>query len=205
MRLIIVTACVLSMLATTVPAQDGALTKSSDKLTKTLSVGAKVPGQLTMTDTKGNKTSFKDLRDKVVVVTFWSDSCPYLRAAEPKLKKIHADYAAKGVEMVTIAANQYEIADKDAGYKRLNAHIAKNKVNFAVYPDHGNKITDLFGARTTPHCYVIGKDGILAYAGALDDDPRGSKGLSATTYVRDAVDQLLDSGKVAVAKTKPYG
>lgn len=178
--------------------------KGDSALTK-LALGKKIPGKLSMTTIDGKTKSFADLRGKVVVVTFWSDSCPYLKNAEPKLKKLHAMYASKGVEMITIAANQREIADKAAGYSRIKKHLEKNSVKFPIYVDHGNKVTDLFGAKTTPHCYVVAADGTLSYAGALDDDPRDAKGVDANAYVKTAVDQLLASKPVTTSSTKPYG
>ena len=74
-----------------------------------------------------------------------------------------------------------------------------------MFADHGNKVSGLFQARTTPHCFVIDQKGVLRYAGALDDDPGEKKGETAVVYVRDAADALLAGKDVAVKETKPYG
>lgn len=78
-------------------------------------------------------------------------------------------------------------------------------MNFLVTVDLGNKITDMLGGQSTPHCFVIDKDGVLRYSGALDDDPKGDKGNKAKAYVRDAIQALRAGQTIRVATTKPYG
>jgi hypothetical protein len=110
------------------------------------------------------------------------------------------------VVQIAINANQKELAtDGDTPYANLRDHVEKAGVNFMVAVDPGNKITDMFNAKSTPHCFVIDKEGVLRYAGALDDDPRGRKGDEATPYVRNAIASLLDGKPVEVDTTKPYG
>ena len=70
--------------------------------------------------------------------------------------------------------------------------------------DNGAKVADRFDARTTPHCFVIDAKGVIQYAGAFDDDPRGRKE-NPVNYVGEAVDALLDGKKVETTKTRPYG
>lgn len=62
-----------------------------------------------------------------------------------------------------------------------------------------------YGAKTTPHCFVIDTKGNLAYMGAIDDDNDGSKGDKAHNYVKDAIDAVLKGSTVAKATTEPYG
>ncbi|MBE3072993.1 MAG: hypothetical protein IMZ67_08460 [Acidobacteria bacterium] len=78
-------------------------------------------------------------------------------------------------------------------------------MNFLLTVDPGNTVTDLFDGKSTPHCFVIDKDGVLRYSGALDDDPKGQKGAQAAAYVRDAIEALLAGKPVPVTTTKPYG
>jgi len=172
---------------------------------KSFEIGKPVDGTMTLTDIDGKQKALADLRGKVVVVSFWSVTCPYLKVAEPKLQNLHAEYAGKDVELVAINANQFEIADKGKGYAGIRDHLKANDVDFAIYTDHGNRITDRFGARTTLHCFVIDPRGVLRYAGALDDDPRGTKGRDANNYVVAAVESLLAGRDVKVDSTKPYG
>jgi hypothetical protein len=70
--------------------------------------------------------------------------------------------------------------------------------------DPEGKVGKSFGAKTTPHMFVIDKEGKIAYSGAIDDDPRGSKE-SRTNYVKEAVEALLGGRPVATTTTQPYG
>jgi thiol-disulfide isomerase/thioredoxin len=169
-------------------------------------VGATVPDDITLTDIYGKEHTLKDYRDKVVFIHFWSMVCPYEKLAEPKCKDLQTQYADKGVVQIAINANQGELkADTTPPYANLREHVETAGVNFLVTVDPGNKLTDLFGGETTPHCFVIDRNGVLQYKGALDDDPKGAKGDAATPYVKNAIEAVLAGQPVSEATTKPYG
>jgi thiol-disulfide isomerase/thioredoxin len=170
------------------------------------SIGSTVSPDIQFTDIYRKQHSFSDFRGKIVFMHFWSIVCPSERAAEPKCIELQKQYADKGVVEIAINANQREL--KAAGnppYANLRDHVEKAGGNFIVGVDPGNKLIDIFGARSTPHCFVIDKDGVLRYSGALDDDPRGNKGSQAVSYVKAAIDALLAGNSVAAPLTKPYG
>jgi thiol-disulfide isomerase/thioredoxin len=168
-------------------------------------VGAMVPKDVALKDIYGKDHTLGDYRGKIVFIHFWSIVCPYEKAAEPKCIDLQKQYADKMVE-IAVNANQGELQpNATPPYANLRDHVEKAGVNFLVTVDPGNKLTDLFGGTNTPHCFVIDKDGALRYAGALDDDPRGTKGAQATAYVRDAIEAVLAGKPVATATTKPYG
>jgi thiol-disulfide isomerase/thioredoxin len=169
-------------------------------------VGSVVPGDITMKDIYGKEYSLQDFRGKIVFIHFWSIVCPYEKLAEPKCIDIQKEFGGKGVVELAINANQRELnADGDVPNANLREHVEKAGVNFTVAVDPGNKITDLFGGQSTPHCFVIDKEGVLRYAGALDDDPKGAKGKDATPYVRNAIEAILAGKEVPITTTKPYG
>ena len=72
--------------------------------------------------------------------------------------------------------------------------------------DHSGKVGRLYAMKTTPHMFVIDKNGVLAYQGAIDDrpEPEGDP-RKARNYVREAVNKLLKGEKVEVTQTKSYG
>ncbi len=119
--------------------------------------------------------------------------------------------------MLGIAANAGEIgempakeafAEKDEHkrpYARLRQKAKESAIDHALLADHGAVLGKLLDGKTTPHLFVFGKDGKLAYTGALDDDSQGKQPERAANYVRNAVDALLAGEKVEVATTKPYG
>ncbi len=171
-----------------------------------VAIGSVVPKEVTLADIYGKTHSLAEFRGKVVFIHFWSIVCPYEKLAEPKCVAIQKDYSDKGVVEIAINANQRELrAGGGAPYANLRDHAEKAGLNFLVTVDPGNKITDLLGGQSTPHCFVIDRDGVLRYSGALDDDPRGTKGASAVSYVRDALDAVLAGKPVTTATTKPYG
>jgi thiol-disulfide isomerase/thioredoxin len=168
-------------------------------------IGATIPKDLTLTDIYGKTHTLGEYRGKVVFIHFWSIVCPYERLAEPKCIDLQKAYGDKGVVQVAIDANQGELTRDGGSYASLRDHAEKAGVNFLVTVDPGNKITDMLGGQSTPHCFVIDKDGVLRYSGALDDDPRGDKGSNAAAYVRTAIEAVLAGQPVATPTTKPYG
>jgi hypothetical protein len=96
------------------------------------------------------------------------------------MKRLAADYGAKGVTWLTINSTNY----MDAAANRTFAESYGLSQRILVYQD--GKVGHLYGAATTPHMFVIDAGGKIVYAGAIDDDPRGSAGASATNYVAAA-------------------
>ena len=178
-----------------------------------LKLGSTVAETLAMKDLDGKSISFKELRGKVVIVHFWSDRCPAERHADPVVKKLEEYYKGKDVVIVGIASNQGELGEQPPAdatdwskyYVNLRKKAGEVGYTHKIYVDHGNVLSDLFQARSTPHCYVIDAKGVLRYAGALDDDPNEEKGDGATVYVRDAADALLAGKEVQVTESRSYG
>ena len=71
--------------------------------------------------------------------------------------------------------------------------------------DSSGTVGHAYDARTTPHLFVIDREGVIVYQGAIDDDPRGSRGEDAVNYVAQALDELLAGKPISVPETKPYG
>ena len=173
-----------------------------------LKLGAVVPETLSLPDMDGKLHSFKDLRGKVVIVHFWSDRCPAEKHGDPVVKSLEAHYAKKDVVLVAINSNQNELGakpERDADHSKLYRNLRDKQKEIghthALLIDHGNVASELFGAKTTPHCFVLDKTGKIAYVGALDGGPSAPE----KAYVKDAADQLLEGKPVAVNETKPYG
>jgi thiol-disulfide isomerase/thioredoxin len=197
--------CVLVMILVPLlaAAQDGTVAPAAST---GYAIGSTVSGDIQLKDIYGKEHSLSDYRGKVVFIHFWSIICPYEKLAEPKCKDIQKDFADKGVVEIAINANQRELKpDSNPPYADLREHAEKAALNFIVAVDPGNKVTDMFGGKSTPHCFVIDKQGVLRYSGALDDDPKGEKGANAANYVRDAITAVLSGQPVAVTTTKPYG
>lgn len=182
-----------------------------------LILGGKVPAGTVLRDLQGKEVDLGALRDKVVVLHFWSTTCPYEAAAEPKLNQLASDFAGKDVVVFGVAANQNEIGEPPAPeafaaedpqarpYASLRQKVAKSELNHSILVDHDAVLGKLLDARSTPHCFVFDRQGALRYRGALDDDPKGKNAPSTAQYVRIAVDSLLAGEKVPTEETQPYG
>lgn len=192
---------------------DVSASASDDIAPEKLKVGSTVPAKLALTDFDGNSVSFEDLRGKVVLLHFWSSRCPAEKHANPVFKQMEARYAkSKDVVMIGIAANQNELGAKPGEgddftgfYTELRDQRDKVGLEHTILADHGNRVSGMFQARTTPHCYVIDGKGVVRYSGALDDDPRGKKGEEATNYLVQSATAILAGEKLPVTETKPYG
>jgi peroxiredoxin len=103
------------------------------------------------------------------------------------------------VVWLTINTTQY--MNKQANQKWISQH----QLSYPILDDHLGEVGKLYGAKTTPHMYIIDKSGKLVYQGAIDDDPRGAKKESAVNYVEKALDEVLAGKPVSVSQTKPYG
>jgi thiol-disulfide isomerase/thioredoxin len=192
-------------------------TKQPQDKTKKVALGDKLPAGLVLRDLDGKQVELASLRDQVVVLHFWSTTCPYEEAAEPKLIALSKEFEGKGVAVFGVAANHNEIGAKPEAaafehqdkaqrpYQELRDHAEKNKLNHQVLVDHDGALARLLEARSTPHCFVFAKDGTLGYRGALDDDPRGRNEPNRAQYVRIAVESLLAGEPVPTSETQPYG
>ena len=93
-------------------------------------------------------------------------------------------------------------ASDEKTYPKVRAKLEKAGLKFRVFVDHGNKVSDLFQAATTPHSYVIDQKGVLRYAGALDGTAEKK---DDRAYVREAIEAVLAGKEVKDKETKPYG
>ena len=154
----------------------------------------------------GSLHKLSDFRGKIVVLEWTNPGCPvvqrhYRDGLMPALQKECTD---KGVVWLTINStnpNHQNYQTPEA----LKYIYGDWKAAFtALLMDPDGKAGKALGAKTTPHVFVIDKEGKLAYNGAVDDDTRGSNE-SRTNYVRLAVNSLLKGEQVATTTTKPYG
>ena len=122
------------------------------------------------------------------------------------MQALQRDFAAKGVAWLLVdSVNPNNFSHLTP--EQAKADVAKENMDITAWiDDSSGKIGHLYDMKTTPDMYVINKDGILVYHGAIDSkaDPTHDPA-TANNYVRDAVDALLAGKTVAVAETKPYG
>lgn len=165
---------------------------------KVVKLGEVVP-DFKLKDTAGKAHQLSSYRGKPVMIHFWSATCPFVMRYEERLQEITDDYSKHGVVVLGIDSN----SDETAG--QIKEVAAKRKVNYPILIDHGNQIADQFGAITTPHVFILDKDGKLIYEGAVDDQGWSEDHPVKKRYVREALDAYLSGLPIPNSKTKTVG
>jgi len=210
----LIACCVVAALAWTVRAEDKpAAPKKPDAEKKAPekkeSKGTKAPA-FTLKNIEGKDVSLKDFKGKIVVIEWVNYNCPFVKKHYDKsgnMPALQKKYIGKGVVWIGICSSNPKHRDyRDE--KNLKAAAKERGAHYtALLMDADGKIGREYKARTTPHMFIIDKQGYVAYQGAIDSvrskDPADVKG--ATNYVSQVVDALLAGKKVPVAATQPYG
>ncbi len=169
-------------------------------------VGKPVDLSIALADIDGKTHKLSDYKGKTVVLSFWSNNCPWSVKYEPKLVGLAKEFKDKNVVVLAIDSNEGDIsAGKADGFAAIKEYNKKAAVSYPILLDVGNVVADRFKAETTPHVFVIDPKGILRYRGGVDDDPKGEKGEQATFWARDAVAAVVEGKEVANADTKSTG
>jgi len=162
----------------------------------------------TATDINGKTIHLSDYNGKIVVIESYNQDCPYChnQYKTGAMQALQHELAAKGVVWLLVdSVNKNNFSYQTP--EQAKADIAKEKMDVTAWiDDSSGTIGHLYGMKTTPDMYVINKDGILVYHGAIDNKPDPVHNpLTANNYVRDAVNALMADKSVAVTETKPYG
>lgn len=163
----------------------------------------------TALDVNGNVFKLSDHKGKIVVLEWTNHKCPFVikHYSTGNMQRTQRSARDKGVEWVSIvssAPGRQGHTDAETA-KRIMAE--KGSYATTKILDESGEIGRLYGARTTPHMFVISADGNVVYAGAIDDkpSPRHSTVEGANNYVLAALDDLAAGRDVAVSQTAPYG
>jgi peroxiredoxin len=169
-------------------------------------VGETAP-TFTGTDSQGNTVSLSELtsQGKIVVIQWFNAQCPYVvkhyENGANTFNDIHSKY--KGKDVVILAVNSGAPGKQGTGAEFNNKIKAQWKMEYPIILDESGEIGKAYGAQNTPAMAIIGKDGKLAYFGAIDDD-RSDK-VGKTNYVTKALDEMIAGKPVTTATTRPYG
>ena len=175
-----------------------AMPTGGDSDTVEAKVGQAAPN-FTLLDSAGKKHILADCKDKLVVLEWINQQCPFSVKAVPIMKELRKKYDGKGIVWLGIESTFYRKPEENAQY------IKDKELNFPILMDNDGKIGRAYGAKVTPHMYVINK-GQLVYQGALQSKPGGSEQEAAPrNYVDEALAAVLAGKTVPVAETTPWG
>jgi len=168
-------------------------------------VGQPAPA-FTLADLDGNDVSLADYAGKTVVVEWFNPDCPFVKYAHgPKgpLRGLADKHAESGV--VWLAVNSGAPGKQGHGVERNKKAVEGYAMNHPVLIDESGAVGRAFGAKTTPHMFVVNGEGVLVYAGALDNAPLGNAKGTFTNHVDAALANLASGSDVETATSKPYG
>lgn len=136
---------------------------------------------------------------KVVVIEFIATRCPVSQSYDERMIQLNNEYKDKGVEFVGINSNCNPMESPE----EMKNHATSVGINYPVLKDNNNVVADLYGAKVTPHIYLLDKKGIIQYVGRVDDNQNQERVKSQD--LRNAIDALLEGKDVPVQFTRAFG
>ena len=171
-------------------------------------VGQKAP-EITLTDTAGKTVRLSDFKGKHVILEWNNPGCPFVRKHynTANMQTLQKEAAGKGV--VWLAVNSTEKSHQDYMTPAVLGKwmVEQKAAPTATLMDEAGDAGKAYGARTTPHMYVVNPQGVLVYAGGIDSIPSASVDdiKTATNYVRQAMNEVVAGKAVSMPTTRPYG
>jgi peroxiredoxin len=174
---------------------------------------AAVPGQpapaFTLKDIQGKTHTLADFKDQLVVLEWYNPDCPFVKKhyGPGNMQGLQKEFTAKGVKWLVINSS----AEGKQGHctPEIAESLIKEKgmAASAFLLDHDGTVGRAYGAKTTPHMFVIDGTGTLVYNGAIDDNPspKPEDAKTAHNHVRAALEEALAGKAVTKASTQPYG
>jgi peroxiredoxin len=157
--------------------------------------------------TTGKAVNLEDYKGKFVVLEWTNHGCPIvgrhyrsgnMQAQQKEAKEMGAVWlsivSSKEGSQGYITPEQGEAIIKEKGH-----------VITAMLLDPKGQVGHTYGAKTTPHMYVINPDGKLIYNGGIDDDPGGRNVSGARKHVIEALKESMAGKEVSVSVSQPYG
>ena len=171
-------------------------------------VGQPAPA-FALTDTNGKVVNLADYKGKTVVLEWHNPECPFVKKHydSANMQGLQSKYTKDGV--VWLAVSSTEPGHQD--YKKpdvMNGILKTSKASPTAYlMDDSGATGKSYGAKTTPHMYIINAQGTLVYAGGIDDKRSSNVAdiKTAKNFVAAALDEIKAGKPVSVATSTPYG
>ncbi len=165
-------------------------------------IGEQAPA-FELKDTDGKAVKLADYKGKVVVLEWFNPGCPVVQAHynADTMNKTIAKF--KDNQVVWLRVNSGAPGKQGHGLEANKNAKTEWNIKTPILLDEEGTVGKAYGAKTTPHCFVINADGVLVYAGAIDNGKPDKIG--DINYVEKAVQQTLAGETVATPETKAYG
>lgn len=160
-----------------------------------LEIGSKAP-EFKATGVDGKEYTLASTKEaKATVIAFTCNRCPVAIAYEDRFIEFQKKYANKDVKFIAINVNSSE------DLKSMKERAEEKGFNFPYAYDESGDSARAFGAKVTPHLFVLDASGMLAYQGSFDDKANEP----SVSYIEKAVEAVLAGDKPEVTSTKPFG
>lgn len=171
-------------------------------------VGKPAP-DFTGVDSQGIKHSLSQYKGKTVVLEWTNHDCPYVKKHynSGNMQKLQKDATANGIVWLSIISSKPGKQGHVSGKQANELTQSRNAAPTAVILDETSEIGLLYGAKTTPHMFIIDKKGQLVYMGGIDNIPSKDEDdiADAKNYVRAALDAMAEGKTIEDSITRPYG
>lgn len=178
---------------------------TAGRVSAAVEVGKPAP-DFSLTDIHGKTHQLSDYKGKVVVLEWNNPGCPVVQRHynSGNMQSTQKVASADGAVWLQINTSAPGAQGKD----QISSWLTKTGATSTAYlQDTTGKIGRLYGAQTTPHLYIVNKDGTLAYQGAIDDNPNATQRETMTShnYVKAALASIKAGKPVEKSATKAYG
>jgi peroxiredoxin len=140
---------------------------------------------------------------QLVCVVVMCNHCPYVKLYLDRLKALHQDYTAQNVALIAINPNDAAQFPEDS-FANMKPFILEQGILFPYLRDETQDVAHTLGATKTPHAFLLNKQGVLVYSGAIDDNAQDRNAVK-THYLRDAIDRTLNGEPILDPSTDPIG
>ena len=166
-------------------------------------VGEKAPEFSKLKGIDNKKHSLSDFKEKILVMIFSCNHCPYVKAYEGRYKKIQSDYESQDVRLIAINSNDAVKYPEDS-FENMIKRAKEKDYNFPYLYDEDQSVAKSFGATNTPHVFVLDESRKLRYTGRIDDNWEDENQVKEED-LRGVLDALLKSQDPSVTSTLPVG
>ena len=171
-------------------------------------VGQPAPA-FTAVDASGKTVSLADFKGKHVVLEWVNPGCPFVQKHynSANMQGTQKEATAQGVVWLAINSTATDAGDYKAPAAMAQWMQSQNASATTTLMDAEGKVGKAYGARTTPHMYIVAPDGKLVYAGGIDSKATANPAdiATATNHVKVALGETLAGTPVTTATTRPYG
>ncbi len=169
-------------------------------------IGKAAP-DFTLTDLSGKTHKLSDYRGKTVVLEWFNPGCPYCVYAYAEGPLVEQPNRMKSEGVVWLAVNSQNEGHPGSKADKNMAFVEKHGMKSPILMDPAGTVGRAYGAKTTPHCFVIDAKGLLVYGGGLDNAPAGKVDGDAkmVNYVDAAIADVKASRPVATSSSRAYG